>query len=104
MFTGVILGTCGVISVEQKPNLVAFVVDLGDKLSKNLKIGSSVSVDGVCLSAIEVVGTRVTFEALQETLNRTALAALAPERLRHIERSASAADEVREYRVSGHVH
>lgn len=104
MFTGIIQGICKVISVEQKPNLIVFVVDLGDKLSKNLKVGSSVSVDGVCLSAIDVVGTRATFESIQETLKRTTLEALAPERLVHIERSATAADEVGGHRVSGHVH
>ena len=48
MFTGIVQGVCRVVSVEQKTNLVAFVVDLGDELSEGLKTGASISVDGVC--------------------------------------------------------
>ena len=104
MFTGIVQGVCRVVSVEQKTNLVAFLVDLGGELSEGLKTGASVSVDGVCLSVTQITGTCAGFDAIQETLGRTTLANLAPGRQVNIERSASATDEVGGHRVSGHIH
>jgi riboflavin synthase len=104
MFTGIVQGVCRVVSVEQKTNLVAFLVDLGGELSEGLKTGASVSVDGVCLSVTQINGHCAAFDAIRETLDRTTLAALEPGRQVNIERSASAADEVGGHRVSGHIH
>ena len=104
MFTGIVQGVCRVVCVEQKTNLVAFVVDLGDELSEGLKTGASISVDGVCLSATQITGHCAAFDAIRETLDRTTLAALEPGRQVNIERSASATDEVGGHRVSGHIH
>ena len=104
MFTGIVQGVRRVVSVEQETNLVSFVVDLGRELSEGLKTGSSVSVDGICLTVTQIAGTCAGFDAIQETLDRTTLATLAPGRQVNIERSASAADEVGGHRVSGHIH
>ena len=104
MFTGIVQGVCRVVCVEQKTNLVAFVVDLGDELSEGLKTGASISVDGVCLSVTQITGHCAAFDAIRETLDRTTLATLEPGRQVNIERSASATDEVGGHRVSGHIH
>ena len=103
MFTGIVQGTSAVTSVSQKPNLTVFVVDLGSRLSKGLNIGASISVDGVCFTATQIDNTLATFEAIQETLDRSTFATIAPGRLVNIERSASATDEVGGHRVSGHI-
>ena len=104
MFTGIVQGVCGVVSVKQNTNLIAFAVDLGSELSEGLKTGASVSVDGVCLTVTQIDGHCAGFDAIQETLDRTTLAGLARGRQVNIERSASAADEVGGHRVSGHIH
>ncbi len=104
MFTGIVQGVRRVVSVERKTNLLAFVVDLGGELSEGLKPGASVSVDGVCLTVTQIAGTCAGFDAIQETLDRTTLASLAPGRQVNIERSASVTDEVGGHRVSGHIH
>lgn len=104
MFTGIVQGTCEVVSVKRGANLSTFVIDLGWQLSKSLRIGASISVDGVCLSAARITGTRVTLEAIRETLVRSTLATLTVGRKVNIERSASATDEVGGHRVSGHIH
>lgn len=104
MFTGIVQGVRSVVSVERKTNLVGFVVDLGGDLSGGLRVGASVSVDGVCLTVTHITGTCAGFDAIQETLDRTTLAGLAPGRQVNIERSASAAHEVGGHRVSGHIH
>ena len=89
--------------MEQEPNLTRFVVELGNRLSKNLEVGSSLSVDGVCLSTVNVVGSRATFEVIKETQNRTTLADTSPGRKVHIERSLTMSDEIGGHAVSGHI-
>ena len=89
--------------MEEGPNLIRFTIELGNKLSKNLDVGSSLSVDGVCLSAVRVAGSRATFEVIKETQNRTTLADIAPGRRVNIERSISVSDEIGGHLVSGHI-
>ena len=72
MFTGIIQGTGTVVSIDRKISSSTFSIDL-DNLSKNLTLGSSVSIDGVCLTVTSQENTLVYFDVIQETLSRTTL-------------------------------
>ena len=104
MFTGIVSGTCEVVSVAQETSLNTLVVELGRHFPMGLRTGASISIDGVCLSATRIADTQVTFEAIRETLDRTTLATVKVGQKVNVERSMSAADEIGGHRVSGHIH
>ena len=54
MFTGIIVGTGKVTKLDQKTknrSAIQMTINLG-KYAKGLKIGQSVAINGVCLSAV----------------------------------------------------
>ena len=56
MFTGIITGTGKIIKIDRKTrnrSAIKVSVDLGNN-SKGLKIGQSVALNGVCLSATKI--------------------------------------------------
>ena len=72
MFTGIVQGTGTIISVDKKSISSTLTIDLGE-LSSNLSLGSSVSIDGVCMTVTSQNDTKVSFDAIQETLTRTTI-------------------------------
>ena len=103
MFTGITRGTFEVTRLERAPDLLTFEVDLGNLLSAGLEIGASVLIDGVCQTVTEIAGTRVRFQAIRETLDRTTLGDLVEGGRVSVERSARVGDEIGGHDVSGHV-
>ena len=102
MYTGIIQGLCEVVELTESPGAKSFVVELGE-LSENLQIGASVSIDGVCFTVTEIDGTRASFDAMAETLNKTTIGALKQGDRVNIERSAKMGDEIGGHPMSGHV-
>lgn len=105
MFTGIIQGTGRVVEVSPETDsrsAVRMTVDLGG-CAGGLKTGDSVAINGVCLTATDIVGTRCTFEMIQETVRLTSLGDLGPEGTVNIERSLRAGDRLEGHFVLGHV-
>jgi riboflavin synthase len=67
------------------------------------EIGDSISVDGCCLTATSVRDGRLSFDAVLETLSRTALARLAPGAEVNLERAVRAGEPLGGHYVQGHV-
>jgi riboflavin synthase len=63
--------------------------------------GDSVSVDGVCLTAVD--GSRLAFDVVEETLSRTTLGALQPGDRVNLEPALRAGDPLGGHIVQGHV-
>lgn len=103
MFTGIARGAFVVRRVAHEPGLLRYAVDLGPKLTEGLVVGASVAIDGVCQTVVAVDHGLVSFEAIQETLDRTTLAALREGDRVNVERSLRAGDEIGGHEVSGHV-
>ncbi|MEM9068599.1 MAG: riboflavin synthase, partial [Myxococcota bacterium] len=102
MFTGITRGLFAVTQVERAPDLLRFVVDLA-AYGEGLELGASVSIDGVCQTVVAVDESRITFEAIRETLAKTTLGSLEVGTKVSVERSARVGDEVGGHDVSGHV-
>ena len=69
MFTGIIVGTGKVTKLDQRTknrSAIRMTVDLG-KYTKGLKIGQSVAINGVCLSATKISNNKCVFEMIDET-------------------------------------
>lgn len=107
MFTGIVQACVEVASVDRRPGLVTFAIPLPERASRDLRVGASIAVDGVCLTVTSIAGeraeARVTFDAMEETLRRTTIGEIAAGRRVNVERSAALGDEIGGHLVSGHV-
>ncbi len=103
MYSGITSGLFDVVFVEKRKDLIVYAVRLSSSLLKDLKIGASVSVDGVCQTVVSIDAEEVTFHAIGETLACTTLCDLYVGRRVSIERSLRYGDEMGGHEVAGHV-
>lgn len=103
MFSGITRGTRPVVERRSLEGRLDVVIDLGPELSLGLEIGASVSIDGTCLTAAALDGSKVLFQIIPETLERTTLGDLQVGSLVSVERSYRVGDEIGGHEVSGHV-
>ena len=77
MFTGIVEGIGKVEKISKNTknrSAIQMTVNLG-KHAKGLKIGQSVALNGVCLTATKLSNSSCIFEMISETTNKTDLAA-----------------------------
>lgn len=98
MFTGIVEK----VRVVRRRAGERLLLDLGD-LARTLKIGASLSVDGVCLTVVEKNGAHVAFDLSDETRRRTTLGRLRPGQWVNIERPVRFGDPLGGHLVQGHV-
>ena len=105
MFTGIITSTGKIKKIEKNTknrSAIKVLVDLG-KDSKGLKIGQSVALNGVCLSATKISKNLCMFEMIDETMKKTDLGNLKIGSLINIERSLKVGERLEGHFVLGHV-
>ena len=106
MFTGIIetLGEVKSIFKLSKNRLAdkQLCIDLEDRIKSNLKVGDSLSINGVCLT-VTTISKTVDFEIINETVNRTSLGSLKVGDRVNIERSLSFGGRLEGHLVLGHV-
>lgn len=78
-------------------------LQLGSLVCKGLKIGDSVSINGVCLTVSSLFKGLAEFEMVAETIRRTNLGSLRPSDKVNIETSLRAGDGLEGHFVLGHV-
>ena len=102
MFTGII-EELGVIRSVRR-GVHSSVLSIGAALVlSGLKIGDSVAVNGVCLTATSRDGGSFTADVMHETLNRSALGALVSGSPVNLERAMPAGGRFGGHIVSGHI-
>lgn len=101
MFTGIVQGTGSILQIEPKEAIHTLTIDLPN--TQDLNTGASVSVDGVCLTAVSIQGQKVCFDVITETLTRTTLGQLTVGQQVNIERSLKFGDEIGGHLLSGHI-
>jgi len=105
MFTGIIVGTGKVTKLDQKTkyrSAIRMTVNLG-KYAKGLKIGQSVAINGVCLSATKISKNNCVFEMIDETTKKTDLGNVKVGSTVNIERSLKVGDRLEGHFVLGHI-
>ena len=100
MFSGIVEGLATLKEINSNGKGKRIVIDLGKK--QKIKIGESVSVNGVCLTAT-TSSKSIAFDLLPETLKRTTLGQLKKGDKVNIERSMKASDRNSGHFVMGHV-
>jgi len=105
MFTGIIVGSGKVTKIDQKTknrSAIQMTVNLG-KYAKGLKIGQSVAIKGVCLSATKISKNNCIFEMIDETTKKTDLGNVKAGSTVNVERSLKVGDRLEGHFVLGHI-
>jgi len=76
MFSGIIEGRARLISKDTSNNIVKMQFEVSDTDISNLKMGASIAVNGVCLTAMEYNDDCFSVEVSNETLTVTNLGLL----------------------------
>jgi riboflavin synthase len=103
MFSGITQGVFPISSLLKHEGLLQYTVVLNETLIKDLKIGASVAIDGVCQTVVDINGCVVSFDAMLETLAKTTLSDLFIGRKVSVERSVRFGEEIGGHEVTGHV-
>jgi len=102
VFTGIVQGLRRVVAVDDEPGLRRLQIDLVG-LVEALLPGASVAINGTCLTATSIAGTRVSFDVIGETVTRTNLAQISVGDEVNVERSLRFGDEIGGHVLSGHI-
>lgn len=102
MFTGIVAGT-GEISSIAGEDVIRFVIDFSTVSTDGLMTGASVSVDGVCLTVVEIDSPKISFDAIPETLEKTTLGSKQVGDSVNLERALKMGDELGGHLLSGHI-
>ena len=102
MFTGIVAGT-GRISSIAGEDVIRFVIDFSTVSTDGLVTGASVSVDGVCLTVVEIDSPKISFDAIPETLEKTTLGSKQIGDSVNLERALKMGDELGGHLLSGHI-
>jgi riboflavin synthase len=102
MFTGLVeeIGEC--VSLERAADTNRLTI-LAPRLSRQIRAGESVAVNGACLTVATQKARLLHFDLLQETLSRTNLGDLRPRSKVNLERPLQADGRLGGHFVQGHV-
>ena len=102
MFTGIVEETGTVESL--KKNGVSFSMSIkADKIMDDIKVGDSIAVNGICLTATSVQRDGFTVDVMPETVKRTSLADVHAGNRVNLERAIRLDTRLGGHIVSGHI-
>jgi riboflavin synthase len=101
MFTGIVQGIASITAISQGESVTKVSIKLSE--TENLRIGASVSIDGVCLTVTSINDSIVDFDIIAETLQRTTLSDLETGSQVNFERALRYGDELGGHLLSGHI-
>ena len=102
MFTGII-EEIGTIQAVKKGIKSAVLTVKAEKITKDMHIGDSISVNGVCLTVISFQNKQFNADIMPETLNRSSLGNLKPGSHVNLERAMPADGRFGGHIVTGHI-
>jgi riboflavin synthase len=101
MFTGIVEAVGEVVAVA--PRGETSRLHVRSPLAREVKLGDSVALNGCCLTIMEPHPDELRFEAIRETLEKTALGDLATGSRVNLERAMAASARFDGHIVQGHV-
>lgn len=102
MFSGIVEELGRVRKISKRGNITIFEIE-AEKALKETGIGSSIAVNGVCLTVIKNQSHALTFEVMPETLKATNLGSLKTPEAVNLERSLKIGDRLSGHFVAGHI-
>ncbi|MFD0889592.1 riboflavin synthase [Streptosporangium algeriense] len=102
MFTGIVEELGEIAEIETLRDAARLSIR-GGVVTGDAGHGDSISVNGVCLTVVEVQGEVFTADVMKETLDRSSLGALRPGSRVNLERAVRADQRLGGHIVQGHV-
>lgn len=104
MFTGIITELGKVVSLEKKTDMARLTIS-APAISKEIKLGDSVSINGVCLTATEIIPSKseISFDISFQTLKNTNLGELKRGDILNLEPALKLSSRLGGHFVTGHV-
>jgi len=101
MFTGIVQDL-GIVEVINRKNDL-FGLGIKISFSNEIKIGDSISVNGVCLTTVKIEKNIVYFDVARQSLETTNLSSLKIKDSVNVEQALKAGDKLGGHFVTGHV-
>ena len=102
MFSGIVEALGAVAEVRSEPPGCRLIVRHA-KIAAETAVADSISINGCCLTVVEVEGDTLAFQAGPETLSRTNLGDLKPASPVNLERALAVGSRLGGHFVSGHI-
>jgi riboflavin synthase len=102
MFTGIVEAVGDVVEILARGETLRLSID-APAIAAGVRVGDSISVNGSCLTVVAAEAGRFGFEAVRETLERTALGELRQGSRVNLERALRADARLDGHIVQGHV-
>ncbi|MFH1847744.1 MAG: riboflavin synthase, partial [Candidatus Omnitrophota bacterium] len=102
MFTGIVEEKGRVKGIAKAPHGYSLTVE-SKIVSKDVRIGDSVSVNGICLTVVKKQAGAIVFDVMEETKQRTNFTELSAGKDINLERPLKAGDKISGHFVTGHV-
>ncbi|MBU2540980.1 MAG: riboflavin synthase [Candidatus Omnitrophica bacterium] len=102
MFTGIIEELGKVKALERRGRLFRLGIE-AEKITQDIKIGDSISVNGVCLTLVAVENNLISFDVLNETVQRSNIGGLRTLENVNLERALKVGDRLSGHFVNGHI-
>jgi len=102
MFTGLIESTVPIVSIVDTDGNLRLCIEYPGSISE-VKMGGSISLNGVCLTISDIKDRKIWVEIVQETAAATNMADLKVGDLVNLERSLRVGDELGGHFLTGHI-
>lgn len=103
MFTGIIQAIGEITTLDARGGDIRLSVKTGKLDLTDVRLGDSIAVNGVCLTAVELPGDGFSADVSRETLSLTTLGELHPGSAVNLEKALTLATRLGGHLVSGHV-
>lgn len=103
MFTGIIQAVGQIAGIEKRSGDARLHIKTGKLDLADVKLGDSIAVNGVCLTAVELPGDGFYADVSRETLSLTTLGDLRPQSRVNLEKAITLSTRLGGHLVSGHV-
>ncbi len=103
MFTGIITAIGTLTAIQPRSGDVRLRIAAGKLDLRDVQLGDSIAVSGVCLTAVELPGDGFWADASRETLGRTILGEATPGMKVNLEKALTPTTRLGGHLVSGHV-
>ena len=102
MFTGIIEEVGMLKSIQRKNHAIGLTISAYE-IMKDIKLGDSIAINGICLTVTSFTDTDFTVDVMQETLSRTSLSSLKNGGKVNLERAMPMNGRFGGHIVTGHI-
>jgi len=102
MFTGLIEEIGTVKEISKKGDNLRLVIG-ANKIMDDISMGSSIAIDGTCLSVVKYTSNTFEVDISEETVKKTTIGGFKPGRKVNLERAIKISDRLGGHFVTGHI-